>query len=202
MIIARCSTNESKQDTSRQTKELKAKYASSFDIVKEYEYYGSGKTNDAQLGEILKYAVENNIQHLIFHEISRIARRVIETLVFVKACTHNKINVVIDNYNMQSLNADKTECALTTTMLQVGSAFSEAEIKFTYSRMNSGRKKYISEGGRLGRNKGTLESPDQTLIKHKDISKYLRQGQSVRNIMKLTGKSNGTILKVKKLLAA
>lgn len=202
MIISRCSTNETKQDVTRQTEELRTKYCNRYQIDKVFEYYKSGRSNDDQLNEILTFAIENNIRHLLFHEISRIARRVIETLVFVRNCTENKINVVIDNYSMHTLNDDKTENLMTKTMLQIGAAFSEVEVRHTQSRLNSGRTKYIASGGVLGRKPNTKESKQVTLDKHKDIAKLLRQGHSVRNIMKLTDKSNGTVQKVKQLLAA
>lgn len=202
LIVSRCSTNEGKQDVTRQTHDLNKKYSSHYNIVKHVEYYKSGTSNDDELAQILNYAIQNQIDHILFTEVSRIARRVIEILVFVKSCTKYKINIVIDNYNMHTLTADKIENAMTTTMLQIGSAFAEIELKQTHNRLQSGRAKYIANGGVLGRTKNSTETTEQTLEKHKDIIKFIKQGQSVRNIMKLTSKSNGTIQKVKQLLAA
>lgn len=202
MIVSRCSTSENRQDVTRQTDDLQKKYASRYEITKTFEYYKSGKSNDNQLQDILTFAIQNDIQNILFHEVSRIARRVIETLVFVRSCTEHKINVVIDNYSMHTLNEDKTENMMTKTMLQIGAAFSEVEIRHIQSRLSSGRSKYIAEGGKLGRKVNSLQTKEHTLDKHKDIIKYLRQGQSVRTIMKLTDKSNGTIMKVKQLIAA
>lgn len=201
MIISRCSTNETKQDVTRQTEELKSKYSNTYEIVKVFEYYKSGRSNDDHLKDILDYAINNNIQHLLFHEISRIARRVIETLVFVRSCTANNINVVIDNYSMHTLKQDKTEDFSTTTMLQIGAAFSEIEIRSTYARLSSGRRRYVKAKGVLGRKQGTSESKQTSLMKHKDVVKYIKQGLSVRTVMKLTEKSNGTVQKVKLLLS-
>ncbi|UAY52741.1 recombinase family protein [Ferruginibacter albus] len=202
IIISRCSTNENKQDVTRQTIDLSKKYSSNFEIVKVFEYYKSGRKNDIELNEILNYVITNNIQHILFTEVSRIARRVIEILVFVENCTKHKINVVIDNYNMQSLNSDKTENMLTKTMLQIGASFSEMELKHTQSRLNSGRAKYIASGGVLGRKPNSKQTKEKTLEKHKDVIKYIKQGQSIRTIMKLTDKSSGTIQKIKQLLVA
>ena len=202
IIISRCSTNDTKQDVTRQTTDLNKKYSASYEIVKTIEYYKSGRKNDAELNEILLYATTNNIEHILFTEVSRIARRVIEILVFVETCTKNKINVIIDNYNMHSLNTDKTENFMTKTMLQIGAAFSEVEIRSTFSRLQSGRAKFIAAGGQLGRKPNSKPSKEKTLEKHKDIIKFLKQGHSVRTIMKLTDKSNGTVQKIKLLLAA
>jgi len=60
---------------------------SSYEIVKTIEYYKSGRKNNAELNVILLYATTNNIEHILFTEVSRIARRVIEILVFVETCT-------------------------------------------------------------------------------------------------------------------
>lgn len=202
IIISRCSTTDTKQDVTRQSTDLNNKFSNSYEIVKTIEYYKSGRKNDNELNEILAYAIDNGIQHILFTEVSRIARRVIEILVFVETCTKNKINVIIDNYNMHSLNPDKTENFMTKTMLQIGAAFSEVEIRSTFSRLQSGRAKYIAGGGKLGRKPNSKLSKEKTLEKHKDIIKFLKQGQSVRTIMKLTDKSNGTVQKIKLLLAA
>lgn len=61
-------------------------------------------------------------------------------------------------------------------------------------------KKFIKEGGKLGRNKGTTETPQQFLAKHRDVVKHLKSGQSIRNAMTLTAKSSGTVQKVKRLV--
>jgi DNA invertase Pin-like site-specific DNA recombinase len=67
-------------------------------------------------------------------------------------------------------------------------------------RIKSGYDNYRKSGGTVGRKKGYKKSDDNLLDEHRDIIKYIRQGQSVRNTMKLTGKSSGTIQKIKRLL--
>lgn len=200
IIISRCSTNETKQDVTRQTVDLKAKYSTRYDIVKTIEYYKSGTDNDKELAEVLAYAIKNKVEVLLFTEVSRIARKVIETLQFIRSCTENKINVVIAQYNIETLNEDKTENIMTTNMLNIAAIFANMELKTTQNRLNSGRAKYIVNGGRLGRNKGTTDTKQQVLEKHKDVIKYLKQGQSIRDTMTLTKKSSGTVQKVKQLI--
>ena len=200
IIVSRCSSNEKRQDVSRQTYDLYNKCSKLYEIVDKLEYYKSGEKNDKEMDEIITYAVNNNIQHILFSEISRIGRRVIETLFFIENCTKHKLNVYIDNYNMNSLNEDKTENLMTKVMLEIGAIFASMELRQTHNRLNSGRAKYIANGGRLGRNPDTKLTKEQILEKHKDIIKYLNQGQSIRNIMKLTTKSSGTIQKVKQTM--
>ncbi len=52
-----------------------------------------------------------------------------------------------------------------------------------------------------GREKGTTESKEDFLAKYKDVIKYLKQGQSLRNTVKLTGVSLGTVQKVKRMMS-
>lgn len=200
IIVARCSTTELKQDVTRQTTELTAKYGNQFKIEKTYAYYQSGTKNDDTNIQILQYAIENNIQNIIVSEISRIGRRVVSVLQFIEKCSENKINVVIDNYNLNSLNQDKSVNTITQLILNISSSISAIELQETKRRLNSGRNKYINSGGVLGRKVGSIKDNKKLLLEHSDILKFLKKGQSVRNVMKLTNKSSGTVQKVKKIM--
>ena len=199
-IVARCSTNAEKQDVTRQTKELTAKYSNQFNIAGEYAYYESGTKNKKDLSKILTYCINNDIDTIIVSEISRISRKVVGVLQFIEECTQHQINVLIDNYQLNSLNQDKTENITTKMMLTIGASFAEMELKQTQQRLNSGRKKYILEGGTLGRSKGTEETKEAFLNKHKDVQKELKAELSIRKISLITHKSTTTIQKVKKLI--
>lgn len=200
LIVARCSTSEKKQDVTRQVKELQEKYGSLYDIVDVYSYYESGTKNNKANLTILDIVKGRGIQNVIVSEVSRIARRVIKVLQFVEVCNENKVNVVIDNYNLHTLTMEKEVNQMVHMMLTMGASFAQMELDSTMKRMNSGRRKYIKEGGKLGRTHGTAETVQDFLAKHKDVVKHLRAGQSIRNTMTLTSKSSGTVQKVKKLM--
>ena len=201
IIIARCSTNETKQDVSRQSKELKRGYGNQYEIIKEFTYYKSGTTNDEVNNEILEFAIKNNIKHIISLEISRISRKISSFALFLEKCNQNKINVIIDNYKLHTLLPNGDENNMVQTMLSIASTFAKMELNLIKERLNSGRDKYIGEGGKLGRKVGYRKSNEELLEENKDVVKFIKQEQSVRNIMKLTGKSSGTIQKVKRLVA-
>lgn len=201
IIIARCSTNETKQDVSRQTEELTNKYGKQFNIVKTFAYYQSGTKNDEMNRSILEYAIENKAENILVSEVSRIGRRVVTVLQFIEQCSEHKINVIIDNYSLNSLNKDKSVNTITQLILNISASISAIELQETKRRLNSGRDKYVRYGGTLGRKVGSTKDDSKLLSEHSDIVKFLRQGQSVRNTMKLTGKSSGTIQKVKKKMA-
>ena len=201
IIIARCSTNENKQDVSRQSQELISNYGSQYEIVKEFTYYKSGTKNDEVNAEILDYAIKHNVKHIIAIEISRISRKISSFALFLEKCNDHKINIIIDNFKLHTLLPTGEINGMVQTMLGIASNFACLEISLISERLRSGRDKFIRDGGVLGRKVGSQKDTKKLLTEHADIVKYIKQGQSVRNIMKLTGKSSGTVQKVKKLVA-
>lgn len=200
IIISRCSTNENKQDVTRQSESLTTSYGHQYDIVKEFTYYKSGTKNDEVNAEILDYAISNGVKHIIALEISRISRKISSFALFLERCNDNNINIIIDNFKLHTLLPTGERNAMVQTMLSIASTFASMELALIQERLNSGRAKYIKDGGKLGRREGSVKDDKRLLAEHSDIVKYLRQGQSVRNTMKLTGKSSGTVQKVKKLI--
>jgi DNA invertase Pin-like site-specific DNA recombinase len=200
IIISRCSTNETKQDVTRQSESLTSSYVNQYEIVKEFTYYKSGTKNDEVNAEILQYAINNGVKHIIALEISRISRKISSFALFLERCNDNGINIIIDNFKLHTLLPNGDKNAMVQTMLSIASTFASMELSLIQERLNSGRAKYIRDGGRLGRKEGSTKDDKKLISEHSDVVKYLRQGQSIRNTMKLTGKSSGTVQKVKKLV--
>jgi DNA invertase Pin-like site-specific DNA recombinase len=201
IIISRCSTNETRQDVNRQQQELLTNYGHQYQIVKEFTYYKSGTKNDEVNAEILDFAIQNGVKHIIALEISRISRKISSFALFLERCNDNNINIIIDNFKLHTLLPTGEKNAMVQTMLSIASTFASMELSLIQERLNSGRAKYIRDGGILGRKEGSIKEDSKLLSEHADIVKFLRQKQSVRNTMKLTGKSSGTVQKIKKLLA-
>jgi DNA invertase Pin-like site-specific DNA recombinase len=201
IIISRCSTNETKQDVTRQSEQLTSSYGHQYQIVKEFTYYKSGTKNDEDNAEILNYAINNGVKHIIALEISRISRKISSFALFLERCNDNNINIIIDNFKLHTLLPTGEKNAMVQTMLSIASTFASMELSLIQERLNSGRAKYIRDGGTLGRKVGSTKDNAKLLSEHADIVKFLRQGQSVRNTMKLTEKSSGTVQKVKRLMA-
>jgi len=199
IIISRCSTNESRQDVTRQSQELIRNYGNQFNIVKEFTYYKSGTKNDEDNAEILDFAITNDVKHIITIEISRISRKISSFALFLEKCNEYKINIIIDNFKLHTLLPNGDTNAMVQTMLSIASTFASMELSLIKERLNSGRAKYVKDGGKLGRSVGSTKDSKKLLLEHSDIVKFIRQKQSVRNIMKLTGKSSGTVQKLKKL---
>jgi DNA invertase Pin-like site-specific DNA recombinase len=211
-IIARCSTNEEKQDVTRQTEELLSIYSNQYKIEDSsvYSYYESGTKNDNHNSTILKKCIDNGIDTIIVSEVSRIGRKMLSVLQFIEECNKNSINVHIHNPNLQTLitnkDGSKEENPIAKMLLGLLSSFAEMELNQTMERLNSGRKKYIKHGGKLGRATDTKESNIKFLSKHADIIAMLerqKDGKSrytIRDISLKTNKSTATIMKVKKAI--
>jgi DNA invertase Pin-like site-specific DNA recombinase len=200
IIISRCSTNENRQDVTRQSEELKLNYSCSYQIVKEFSYYLSGTKNDEVNAEILDYVIVNDIKHIITLEISRISRKISSFALFLEKCNEKGINIIIDNFKLHTLLPSGEINAMVQTMLSIASTFASMELSLIKERLNSGRAKYIKDGGTLGRKVGSIKDTKKLLMEHADIVKFVKQNHSIRNIMTLTGKSSGTVQKVKKLV--
>lgn len=202
IIISRCSTNETKQDVTRQQQQLLLTYGHQYEIVKEFTYYKSGTKNDEVNAEILDYAINNGVKHIIALEISRISRKISSFALFLEKSNLHSINIIIDNFKLHTLLPTGEKNAMVQTMLSIASTFASMELSLIQERLNSGREKFIRVNGysALGRKKGSIKDNTQLLKEHADIVKFLRQGQSVRNTMKLTGKASGTVQKVKQII--
>lgn len=200
VIISRCSTNEIKQDVTRQSQQLTSSYAHQYEIVKEFTYYRSGTKNDEVNAEILDFVIKNKVKHIIALEISRISRKISSFALFLERCNDNGVNIIIDNFKLHTLLPNGEKNAMVQTMLSIASTFASMELSLIQERLNSGRAKYVRDGGKLGRKVGSTKDASILLKEHADIVKYLRQNQSIRNIMKLTGKASGTVQNIKKLI--
>ena len=87
-------------------------------------------------------------------------------------------------------------------MLALLSEIARGEVETLRERINSGLAEARRKGVTLGRPKGSTLSREVFLEAHKDIVRYLRAGQSVRNTAKITGKGGSTVQRVKAALVA
>lgn len=204
VIYSRVSTLS--QDYKRQTEELK-EYAQKmgFQVMKSFEEKVSGGKNNEdrpKLMEMINYIKGNDINKVLCWELSRIGRNTIEVLKTIKLLNDNCISLFIKNYNIETLN-DKCEInPLSQFMIQILTSVSEMEKTTIRMRVKSGYDSFRKAGGKVGRKEGFKKDNETILAENKDVVKLLKQEYSVRKIMKITDKSSGTIMKVKKMIEA
>jgi DNA invertase Pin-like site-specific DNA recombinase len=192
------------QDNQRQINEL-TEFSNNrnWDVVKVFEEKISGITKNEErpvLLDMISFIQKNNIDKVLCWELSRLGRNIVEVLQTIEILNKNRISLFIKNYNLETLDENKEVLPLSQFLFQVLSSVNMMERVQIRLRIKSGYDNYRKCGGTVGRKKGFKKSNDDLLKQHSDVIKYLKQGQSVRNTMKLTDKSSGTIQKVKKLL--
>ena len=206
VIYSRVSSESERQDTERQTNELKDyAHRMGYTVVNTYEEKVSGfKKNEQRpvFRKMLEDIETNNIDKVLVWELSRIGRSVLQSLQNIQTLHDRKVGIYIKNFNLETLNEDKTPNSLTMFMVQILFAVASMESKMTLARLNSGYQNHIKKYGTqsVGRKKGSIDSDETILERHSDVAKLLKRGLSIRNISAITKKSTNTVLKVKKLI--
>lgn len=204
VIFSRVSTLA--QDYQRQTDEL-LEYASkmgySVERIFEEKISGAKKNEERkELMAMMSYIKSIQIEKVLTWELSRIGRNAVQVLQVVEMLNEAKVSLFIKNYNLETLNPDGTVNPLSQFMVQILNSVNEMERQTIVQRLQSGYKQHRALNKPVGRKPGVqIKTDEQFLQENKEVAKLLRQGYSVRKVMKLTDKSSGTVQKVKKFIA-
>ena len=148
----------------------------------------SGKTNwkERKSGGLLQQTMLPG-DTIIFAEVSRMARSVLQVLEILEYAAKNNFQVHIAKQNMKF--DDSLNSKITATVLGLAA---EIEREFISARTKEALAKRKAEGVVLGRPKGKAETVK--LDAHeKDIRRYLKLGISKRSIAKLVDCSPSTL---------
>ena len=202
VIYARVSSESDRQNTDRQIAELRD-YADRNRLVveKEFSEHISGaKKNEERpkLCECLDYCKSYHVHTLLINALDRLGRNVDEVLANVKFCKDNNINIYFQKENLNIFQPDGTKNPFLNIFISVLGTCAELERSSIAYRLATGRKRYVENGGKLGRKEGYHKSRERKQEEYKDIINYLRKGYSVRITSKLTGKGISTVQRVKK----
>jgi DNA invertase Pin-like site-specific DNA recombinase len=205
VIYSRVSSEGNRQDNERQTNEL-IEYATKmgYELIGVYEEKVSGykKNEDRPIFSKMLEEIENgSIDKVLVWELSRIGRSVIQSLQNIQLLTDKKVSIYIKNFNLETLNDDKTPNSLSMFMVQILFSVANMESQLTLSRLQSGYRSLVASKGTkaVGRKTGSIELDDDFIKKHTDAIKYIKKGYSYRQIAVLTNKSVNTVMKVKKV---
>ena len=205
VIYARVSSVGDRQSTERQVADLvdySTKNGLSVERVFEEHISGATKNEDrAVLCECLKFCVTNKIDTLLISELSRLGRNVDEVLANVKFCKDNHLNIYFQKENLSLFNADGSKNPFLTIFISVLGTCAELERENLKFRLNSGLRRYVANGGRIGRKQGSTKSKEKKQEEYAKVIKLLKSGQSVRNTAKLCEVGISTVQRVKKEFA-
>ena len=205
VIYARVSSVGDRQSTERQVSDLvdySTKNGLSVERVFEEHISGATKNEDrAVLCECLKFCVTNKIDTLLISELSRLGRNVDEVLANVRFCKDNHLNIYFQKENLSLFNADGSKNPFLTIFISVLGTCAEMERDNIKFRLNSGLRRYVANGGRIGRKQGSTKSKEKKQEEYAKVIKLLKSGQSVRNTAKLCEVGISTVQRVKKEFA-
>ena len=202
VIYARVSSIGDRQNTERQVLDLR-EYANrnEFQILKTFEEHISGAKRQKErpvLQDCLEYCNTEGIDMILVSELSRIGRNVLGVFETVKFCIDFGINIYFQKEGLSLFKPDGSQNPFLHIFISVLGTCAELERENIQFRLNSGRQRYIENGGRLGRNPGSFKSREQKAEEYKFVLKELRRGTSLRRTAKLCDVSESTVMRLKK----
>lgn len=201
-IYARVSSVGDRQDTTRQIRDLEKHAAdNSLTVVKTFEEHISGakKTKDRPvLTDCLDYCFCNDIDTLLISELSRLGRNVDDVLANVQRCKEHHLNVYFQKEQLSIFNSDGKEHPFLTIFVAVLGTCAEMERENIKFRLNSGKEKYVAEGGKLGRKVGYTKSDAKLREEYAGVIKQLKKGYPIRLVAKSEGVGVSTVQRIKK----
>lgn len=180
IIYARVSSTNDRQNTDRQTADL-LEYAKSNSMNVEHvftEHISGAKRNSERkaLTSALEYAKDNGIDIILFSELSRLGRDVLEVLEIVKWMSDNSVNAYFQKENMTILDRNGKVAPTTTILISCLGMCAEIERENIKFRLNSGREQAKRNGVRMGRKVGSTETLADKQNKYPHAIKLLRKG--------------------------
>ena len=205
VIYARVSSTGERQSTSRQVADL-TDYANrnGLEVVEVYEEHISGAKRNAEravLTECIDYAVTNGVEVVLFSELSRCGRAVWEVLDTIRTLKDNGINAYFQKEGLSLFGTDGKENPYLAVMVSVLGVCAQLERESITYRLNSGRAKYIADGGKLGRRVGSVKSKERKQEEYGKVIRSLKQGKSIRDTAAICGVSVSTTQRIKKEFA-
>ena len=202
VIYARVSSTGERQSTARQVADL-TDYANrnGLEVVGVYEEHISGAKRNAEravLTECIDYAVTNGVEVVLFSELSRCGRAVWEVLDTIRTLKDNGINAYFQKEGLSLFDTDGKENPYLAVMVSVLGVCAQLERENITYRLNSGRAKYIADGGKLGRKVGSVKSKERKQEEYGKVIRSLRAGKSIRDTAAICCVSVSTVQRVKK----
>ena len=202
VIYARVSSVGDRQSTDRQVSDL-VEYATKngLEVMSIYEEHISGAKRNAEravLAECINYAVTNGVEEVLFSELSRCGRAVWEVLDTIRTLKDNGINAYFQKEGLSLFDTDGKENPYLAVMVSVLGVCAQLERENITYRLNSGRAKYIADGGKLGRRVGSVKSKERKQEEYGKVIRSLKAGKSIRDTAAICGVSVSTVQRVKK----
>lgn len=188
---ARCSTNEDKQDITRQIKELEA--AGADEVVFEYEH-GDAKVKK-NLHMLLEMATEGDT--VVTLEVSRLSRSTQQLCEIINTIQEKKLRLIIVGSITIDCRSGEID-PMSSAFLKMAGVFSELELQMIRARVRSGVHNAQLKGVKVGRKPTTKD--DIPAIFYKHYPSLLSKQLNVSEMARICGLSRPTVYKYLKLI--
>jgi DNA invertase Pin-like site-specific DNA recombinase len=201
-ILVRVSTL--KQETDRQVSELMA-YATAkgYEVIEVCREQVSGMADESDrhgLHRAEELARMGAVKKILVHEVSRLARRNSVAHAFVETLEELGVSLYWHQQGIETMLPNGKRNPAAAIMFALLAEMARAERETLSERIKSGLEEAKRKGRTLGRPSGSTIAKDVFLANHADIRRRLREGHSVRNTAKITGKGISTVQRVKAAL--
>ncbi len=149
--------------------------------------------------ELLNSAKKKEFDKVLVTEISRIGRNAKDIRNTIDQLHSNKVGIIFKNLGVESINEDGEESLVTNIIIAIYAELAQEEKKILIERIKSGLASAKAKGKQLGRPEGK-ETKDEFTKKYSKAIKDVKDGISIRKVMKIHTISKGTVLKIKKSL--
>jgi DNA invertase Pin-like site-specific DNA recombinase len=202
-VVIYVRVSQDKGDYQRQVKELKNYSArNKWNVLEIFKEKVSGKKSNEdreQFTQALNFVKNNKVDKFLVWEFSRLGRTSITIQQNVSYLHKYCCSVHVKGLGFETLNERCEETMEGKVMVSILSLMAEIEVDNIKNRLNSGRKNYIDNNGKLGRKVG-YKKPIEETTNYKDIVDMLGLGYKLKDIIKISGVSANTIRKVKRHL--
>jgi len=199
-VVIYVRVSQEKGDYQRQIKELRNYSArNKWNVLEVFKEKVSGKKSNSEREEFsnaLSYVKSNKVDKFLIWEFSRLGRTSITIQQNVSYLHKYCCSVHIIGLGFETLNEKCEETMEGKVMVSILSLMAEIEVDNIKNRLNSGRKEYVKNGGKLGRKKG-YKKPIKETKNYKVIVDMLKLGNKLNQIMKASDVSANTIRKVR-----
>ena len=188
---ARCSTNEEKQDITRQINQLKD--AGADEVIFEYEH------GDAKVKKSLQLLLDSAQAQdtIITLEVSRLSRSTQHLCEIVNIIKTKRLRlIIVGSITIDCRSGDIDP--MSQAFIQMSAVFAELELSIIRARVKSGMQNAKANGRKLGRPQTTKDDIPAVFYKH--YPAYVAKQMNVSELARVCGLSRPTVYKYLRLI--
>lgn len=199
IIYVRVSTVQQNTESQLQALRERADFLG-LDVVAEIEEKISGRTKMHKREGIQRLRAlsgKHKIGAVLFSDVSRIGRNLLESRALINELTENGINCHIRDINLNTLDPDGRPSPFNDLIMNLLMSIYEYQRADIVAKVKVGK---ANSKVKQGRKSGSFKTNGQLLKDHKNVVAHIRSGIPIRETARLCGCSTATVQKVKKAL--